>query len=757
MKPAHMFLIPKLLPIVLGLLLIPASGVCGADIGIARSQAHARRGDPIRLGDAVKQPRLADTRARVQPWIPSPGPLPEGLGLTPNETSRLSAQTRTSKRPVATSHSSGGPSLADLKPSPAPTVQFKSVEDDGTSATPDTAGAVGPYHVVTVANTEVRVHDREGNILASLTLDGFFSNFGSDIFTYDPRCVFDASASRWILTAAANPTLPDAAIVVAVSASNDPLGDWFRYYVDIDAFDEAYADSPTLGFNKNWIVVQANLFHQVTGAFIESEVFAFDKLNWYEGADSPYSQFHLNAAEHGGSQVPAVTMDSTLETLYLVKSWNGNFVDPQTRIAQGLLRIYELTGAVGAENLAAGAIVSTVQESTRPVFTWADSPPTPADLGKQAGTTNRVQLGDSRMQSVMYRGQTLWCSQTVLLPTAKATRSGVVWWEIFPDGQLFQRHLIDDPQSLWSYAYPSVAVNDHYDVLVGYNGFGTSAYPTAFYRFYPNDGVYNNPLGEQVIRAGEGSYLELYNGQNRWGDWSATCIDPLNDGVFWTLQEYALAPSAQDPGRWGLAWAAVTPPYDLQLSSRASTNRLVVGQEVTWSLSLSNRVLSFAYNVTLTNPIPAGFEILSTSSTAGEVSVIGDLIYWDLLRVGVETNRLEIVGRTTGDSLRITNQAGVIAFGPDSILTNNVTQISVPLFNGAPLFQPLVKVSAAGLKLSLSWPVGYLGFIVETRKDLGSGQWEPYPGSPSPQGSMQTLELPTDQNYRYFRLQRSGP
>jgi uncharacterized repeat protein (TIGR01451 family) len=752
-----MLLLPNVLPIVLGSLLICTSGVFSAEVGIVRSQAYARRGEPIHLGDAAAQPRLAEAKPRAKPWIPTPGPLPEGLGWRPGKTERLSTQTLTARRPVATSHSSGGPSLADLKPSPLPTIQFPSIEDDGTSATPDTAGAVGPYHVLTVANTEVRVQDREGAVLASLTLDEFFSNFGSDIFTYDPRCVFDAGAGRWILTAAANPNLPDAAIVVAVSASNDPLGDWFRYYVDVDSFDEAYADSPTLGFNKNWIVVQANLFHQVTGTFIESEVFAFDKLNWYEGADSPYSRFHLNAAEHGGSQVPAVTMDSTLETLYLVKSWNGNFVDPQTRIAQGLLRIYELKGSIGAEELVAGAFVSTVQESTQPVFTWADSAPTSADLGKQAGTTNRVQLGDSRMQSVMYRGQTLWCSQTVLLPTAKATRSGVVWWEVFPDGQLFQRHLVDDPQSLWSYAYPSLAVNDHYDVLVGYNGFGASSYPTALYRFYPNDGVYNNPLGEQVIRAGEGSYLELYNEQNRWGDWSATCIDPLNDGVFWTLQEYALAPSAQDAGRWGLAWAAVTPPYDLQVSSRASTNRLVVGQEVTWTLSLSNRLLSFAYNVTLTNPIPAGLEILSASSSAGEVSIVGDLVYWDLLRVGVETNQLEIIGRATGDTLQVTNRAGVVANGQDSNPTNNVTQLAIPLFNGSPVFSPVVKVTAAGPKLLLSWPVGYLGFVVETRKDLSSGKWEPHSASPSPQGAVQSLELPTDQDYRYFRLRRAGP
>lgn len=742
-----------------------ALAAAGSDTatGIVRSQGVARTAPPLHLGETAREPRLMTPPGPPLEARRSPARPPTtdanlgGLGLRPSELAALSKPARHSNRPAISSRSGGSVSLADLKPSPTPTIQFKSVEDDGTSATPDTAGAVGPYHVVTVANIEVRVHDRAGNTLASLTLDRFFSNFGADIFTYDPRCVFDPGAGRWILTAAANPGSPDAAIVVAVSASNDPLGDWYRYYVDVDSFDEADAGSPTVGFNKNWIVVQANLFHQVTGAFIESEVFAFDKLSWYEGGDSPYSQFHLNASEHGGSQVPAITLDPALEKLYLVKSWNGNFVDPQTRIAQGLLRVYELSGAIGNENLGAGAIVSTVQESTRPVFTWADSVANSPDLGKQAGTTNRVQLGDSRMQSVMYRGQTLWCSQTVLLPAAKPTRSGVVWWEFFPDGQLFQRHLIDDPQSLWSYAYPSAAVNDHYDVLIGYNGFGSSAYPTAFYRFYPNDGIYNNPLGEQIIRPGEGSYHELYLGQNRWGDWSATSLDPLNDGVFWTLQEYALAPTSQDTGRWGLAWAAVTPPYDLQLSGSASTNRLVVGQEITWSVSLSNRMLSFAYNVTVTNPIPAGWELLSTHSTAGDVSVVGDLIYWDLARVGVETNRLEIVGRTTGDTLAVSNRAGVLAFGLDSNPTNNLAQFSVPLFNGTPVFNPSASIVVSGTNLLLSWPVGYLGFVVETRSDLTTGTWQPYPASPTPKGSVQTVELPINQTYRYFRLRRSGP
>src|SRR5688572_29639458 len=40
-------------------------------------------------------------------------------------------------------------------PSPAPTVSFQALPDNNTSIPPDTHGAVGPNHVMTVLNTQV--------------------------------------------------------------------------------------------------------------------------------------------------------------------------------------------------------------------------------------------------------------------------------------------------------------------------------------------------------------------------------------------------------------------------------------------------------------------------------------------------------------------------------------------------------------------------------------------------------------------------
>jgi hypothetical protein len=41
------------------------------------------------------------------------------------------------------------------------------------------------------------------------------------------------------------------------------------------------------------------------------------------------------------------------------------------------------------------------------------------------------------------------------------------------------------------------------------------------------------------LKAGNGSYFVTFGGtNNRWGDYSATVIDPLNPNSFWTFQEF---------------------------------------------------------------------------------------------------------------------------------------------------------------------------------------------------------------------------
>src|SRR3954464_1403673 len=87
--------------------------------------------------------------------------------------------------------------------SPQPASSFQALDDNLFFIPPDTAGAVGPNHVMTTLNSQVRIQDRQGNILSTVDLDTFWSplNFPA---TFDPEIVYDPYTSRWFFSAGAD-------------------------------------------------------------------------------------------------------------------------------------------------------------------------------------------------------------------------------------------------------------------------------------------------------------------------------------------------------------------------------------------------------------------------------------------------------------------------------------------------------------------------------------------------------------------------
>jgi hypothetical protein len=69
---------------------------------------------------------------------------------------------------------------------------------------------------------------------------------------------------------------------------------------------------------------------------------------------------------------------------------------------------------------------------------------------------------------------------------------------------------------------------------------------------------------DRVLKAGESFYVLNPEGLNRWGDYSATVVDPLNDIDLWTIQEYAATHVntglEEQDGRWGTWWGKITLP-----------------------------------------------------------------------------------------------------------------------------------------------------------------------------------------------------
>jgi len=114
-----------------------------------------------------------------------------------------------------------------------------------------------------------------------------------------------------------NAATPSSYILIGASATSDPTGGWFLYKVKVGASGQSWADYPTLGFNGDWIVVQANVFTVSSSSFLASHIYAFNKADLYAGGAGQYTMF---SDPSGFSDYPAVTHDNTLAIEYLVRN-----------------------------------------------------------------------------------------------------------------------------------------------------------------------------------------------------------------------------------------------------------------------------------------------------------------------------------------------------------------------------------------------------------------------------------------------------
>jgi hypothetical protein len=426
--------------------------------------------------------------------------------------------------------------------SPPPASSFRGLDDNGAHFPPDTDGAVGPNHVVTMLNSQFRVQDRDGNVLVTASIDSFWSSVSAGNPLTDPNVLYDPYADRWIADIITNLGATSTALLVGASATGDPTGTWNLYRVDVDGTGQILPDFPRLGFNKNWIAIQVNLFQSSFATFVKARVYAFDRKKLYGGgANASYTLFDLFNA--GTTQVPAITYDPEVPVIYLLQEFAGNTG------GSGFLRLWSLSGPVGSEVLTTISYPSTEE-------TWGFGGT--ADRAPQKGGTAKIDLDWADFTSVVYRNGLITGAHTIFLPANLPTRTAIQWWQIATDGTVIQRGRIDDPTGQNFYAYPSAAVNRNNDVLIGYSAFSGQEFAAARYAFRAAGDPPGTMRDDQILKAGEAYYSRtIQTSTNRWGDYSVSSVDPRSDQDFWTLQEYAASPSTIS--LWGTWWGRIVP------------------------------------------------------------------------------------------------------------------------------------------------------------------------------------------------------
>ena len=444
---------------------------------------------------------------------------------------------------------------AQLQATNIPPVQvdFQAIPDNFTTIPPDTHGAVGPGHVMTMLNSQVRIQGRTGGTISTVSLGTFWTPTGASGF-FDPRLLYDQLANRWLAVCDANGRTPVSSVNFAISDTDDPTGGWTFYRIDADNTNTYWADFPDIGFNDTWIALTDNMYTLSGDNFSGAAMWVIDKSTALSGGALTITTFAPGFDNSGGVYGAAIRVCQTFgpqTRLYLVD--NTGFTDNGVF----LLRISEISGSGASPMWSPTAGSAYPSSGLFPV----DHNFNPNQINaSQLGTSTRISTNDFRLINAVYRNGHIWCSHSGGLPVSgTSNRTAVFWYELDPvlmPNPIVQSGVLDGGTDV-HYFFPSITANALGDAFMGFSRSDPTRYAEGVY----TGRLVDDPPGTMntisVLKAGEDSYVKDFgSGRVRWGDYSATVVDPLDDISFWTIQEYAMGDvgSSPDQDRWGTWW-----------------------------------------------------------------------------------------------------------------------------------------------------------------------------------------------------------
>src|SRR5213080_4095108 len=131
---------------------------------------------------------------------------------------------------------------------PGPIISFDGNSNLCGCSPPDPNGAVGPNHVVTMANLHFQIFNKSGiSLFGPAANNTLWSGFGGGCQTQnagDPVVLYDQLADRWLLSqfTSSAPYLQ----CVALSQTNDPTGSYYRWAIAVGGGNN-FGDYPKAG------------------------------------------------------------------------------------------------------------------------------------------------------------------------------------------------------------------------------------------------------------------------------------------------------------------------------------------------------------------------------------------------------------------------------------------------------------------------------------------------------------------------------
>ncbi len=430
---------------------------------------------------------------------------------------------------------------------------------------PDSMGTVGPAQFIVFVNGRIRSFTKAGvaDGVLNANPDIFFASVMTPVggsvvlnFTSDPQIRYDRFTARWYMSIIDVPCL-DAncaataanrwMVAVSDAASNGTITGstvWTFFEFQPDP-GTSFCDYPSLGVDVNALYVGCNIFSSA-GSFVGTNGYVVQKTSILGAGPLVVNMFANLAAGSGAGPESPRGVDN-----FDPGATEGYFVGPDNAVVS-LVQFRRVSNP--------GSLTPTISANIPITVPTTTGPNRVPHAGNTGGNNGQLDSLDDRFFQAMIRNGRLWTahnfrvSNAGVASTAAQNRNASRWYEfqnLTTTPALVQSGTVYDSAATAAaarqYWIPSVVVTGQGHAVLGVTMAGTPVGATpAFVGRLAGDTLGTMTGPPTVAAVTFGTTTANYNPPSdpggasgrRWGDYSFTVVDPLDDMTVWTIQQY---------------------------------------------------------------------------------------------------------------------------------------------------------------------------------------------------------------------------
>jgi hypothetical protein len=429
---------------------------------------------------------------------------------------------------------------------------------------PDTNGRVGATQYVQWNNASFAIWDKSGRLLyGPVAGNTLFQPLGGACATHndgDPVVAYDILSGRWILSQFVVGASPDFSHqCVAVSATGDALGSYYLYDFVTDSAN--FVDYPKIGVWPDGYYMTGHVFNAAGTAYLAGRIFVFERDKILKG--EPARQLQKDLKKYAGKPQYGF-LPSDLDSLTPPPTGEAAFVigpDPVTTQNLDSTRVAVTWGTTPTITLT----------ETRISATWS-LPPCVGDPSNvqdfncvpQPSPATEADYLDNLYFHLMYRlpyrnlggnpvQESLVANITNRGSASNPAHGAIRWFEFRNAGSSTTTPTVVqastfDPDTAYRWM-GSIAMDKDHNIALGYSKSSTSIKPGIYITGRLGTDPLNTMGAETTVTAGSGVQIGA-NPFNRWGDYSAMTLDPVDQCTFFYTNEYYRNQQDGDDENW---------------------------------------------------------------------------------------------------------------------------------------------------------------------------------------------------------------